>query len=170
MNEVQANPAHVALAQFEKEFPGNFTLVTQNVDNLHESADSKNILHMHGELLKARCVLCENIHHWTESLSPQTRSPCCQKSGSLRPNIVWFGEMPLFMEEIEHALKACDLFVSIGTSGQVYPAAGFVQLAQHCGATTVELNLEPCGPYSTFMHAHYGPATREVAKFFAARN
>ncbi len=164
--EVEANLAHRALASFEEAFEGSFTLVTQNVDNLHEQAGSKNVLHMHGELLKVRCVRSERVFPWDEDLGTHTLCSCCQSPGNLRPHIVWFGEIPFHMKTIEEALLACDLFVSIGTSGHVYPAAGFVQLANRVGAHTVELNLEPSAGESQFADGHYGLATEEVSKFF----
>ncbi|MGB5324492.1 MAG: Sir2 family NAD+-dependent deacetylase [Pseudomonadales bacterium] len=164
---VQCNAAHLALAEFEGRWRGNFTLVTQNVDNLHQRAGSKNVLPMHGELLKARCGACENILAWHENLDAQSRCDQCGAQGSLRPHVVWFGEMPLYMGEIDAALADCSLFVSIGTSGAVYPAAGFTRLAQAAGAETVELNLAPGETATLFDRALYGPATEIVPRFFA---
>lgn len=163
----QPNRAHLALASFEQRFTGDFTLVTQNVDNLHEQAGSRRVLHMHGELFKARCTACQEVFSWNGPIAVDTACPYCKRSGTLRPHIVWFGEMPLFMAEIETALEQCDLFVAIGTSGQVYPAAGFVQLAKAAGAHTVELNLEPSMGASAFAERHLGPATKLVSAFFA---
>lgn len=165
--EAKPNPAHRALADFERHFLGEFTLITQNVDDLHEQAGSRNLLHMHGELLKARCNKTQLIVPWTTDITADTPCPCCGQSRQLRPHIVWFGEMPLFMDQIETALSRCDLFVSIGTSGQVYPAAGFVQMAEAYGAHTVELNLEPSAGRTLFAERHYGPATTTVAAYFA---
>lgn len=167
VNEAKPNPAHLALAEFEAAFPGQFTLVTQNVDNLHEQAGSQNVLHMHGELLKARCVSTGNVHPWQGEITADTACPCCNTSGTLRPHIVWFGEIPLYMDSIEQALVNCDLFLSIGTSGNVYPAAGFVQLAAACGAHTVELNLEPSAGRTLFAEHHYGPASQTVPEFLS---
>lgn len=164
------NLAHLALAEFEREFAGHFTLVTQNVDNLHEQAGSQNVIHMHGELLKARCVFSQQLFEWHQDISLTTPCPCCDKVGALRPHIVWFGEIPLFMDVIERELSQCDLFVAIGTSGNVYPAAGFVQLASAYGAHTVELNLEPSLTRSQFQECHYGRASQTVAEFFARLN
>lgn len=161
------NAGHLALAEFENRFSGEFTLVTQNVDNLHEQAGSERLLHMHGELLKARCCDSQREMAWEMDITTETLCPCCGKKGQLRPHIVWFGEMPFYMDEIENVLSRCDLFVSIGTSGQVYPAAGFVRLAKDCGAHTVELNLEPSVGRSLFDEHHYGPASQTVARFFA---
>jgi NAD-dependent deacetylase len=167
ISEAQPNEAHKALAEFERRFEGDFTLITQNVDDLHERTGSRNLLHMHGELLKARCCHTQKVVPWTADITTETLCPCCHKAGGLRPHIVWFGEIPLHMDEIETALSRCDLFVSIGTSGQVYPAAGFVQLARACGAHTVELNLEPSAGHSSFAESHYGPASRTVMAYFA---
>jgi len=164
--EVHPNAAHTALAAFEKAFAGDFTLVTQNVDNLHQRAGSQNVLAMHGELIKVRCLICDGVFEWLQNLEADTACSLCGKSGSLRPHIVWFGEIPLFMNEIERALAQSDLFVSIGTSGVVYPAAGFQQLATYAGAKTVELNLEPGNIASQFDQAIYGHATRVVPDFF----
>ena len=169
LEEAQPNAAHKALAEFERAFSGRFTLITQNVDNLHEQAGSQNVLHMHGELLKVRCQECLQSITWQTGLNSDTVSPCCNVKGSLRPDIVWFGEIPMHMNHIEQVLEQCDLFISIGTSGQVYPAAGFVQLASFAGAQTVEINLEACGRYSRFDHAIYGPATQVVGNFFDAK-
>ena len=144
---------------------GEFLLVTQNVDNLHERAGSQALSHMHGELLKSRCVNSGLVFDWQQDLGFDSVCRCCQQKGNLRPHIVWFGEMPLGMSQIEAALARCDLFVSIGTSGNVYPAAGFHYLAKQAGATTVELNLDRTG--SVFDEHHYGQATQIVPTFFS---
>ncbi len=157
-NSVHPNPAHQALAKLEQEFDGDFLLVTQNIDNLHEQAGSKNILHMHGEILKMHCKYSEQVFKCEGDLNIEDECPCCGLAGSLRPHIVWFGEMPLYMDEIQVALSQCDLFVSIGTSGNVYPAAGFVQMANHAGAHTIEINLEESVVASAFDTALYGKA------------
>lgn len=167
LTEAEPNPAHRALAEFERRFSGDFMLVTQNVDDLHERAGSRKLLHMHGELLKARCGKTHQVMPWTSDIRSDSLCPCCHQAGVLRPHIVWFGEIPLYMDEIETALSRCDLFVSIGTSGQVYPAAGFVQMASAYGAHTVELNLEPSAGRTLFAEHHYGPASRTVADYFA---
>lgn len=164
----QPNAAHRALAEFERAFAGNFTLITQNIDNLHEQAGSQNVLHMHGELLTIRCGNTGQRYDCRDDVSVQRKCECCQMAGTLRPHVVWFGEMPLYMDEIENALANCDLFVSIGTSGSVYPAAGFYQLAKQHGAHTVELNLEPSHSGSWFDEQRYGPATTVVPEFFVA--
>ena len=156
--EVTANPAHQALAELEKKFEGNFLLVTQNIDNLHEQGGSKNILHMHGEILKMRCKLTDQVFDCADEINTSDICPCCSSQGTLRPHIVWFGEMPIGMEHIYSVLASCDLFISIGTSGNVYPAAGFVQIANQAGAKTLEINLEESEVASNFDEAIYGKA------------
>ena len=162
--EVQPNAAHNFLAKFEHEFPGEFLLVTQNVDNLHERAGSENLLHMHGELLKMRCLNSQRVFDINEDFGINSACSCCRSAGNLRPHIVWFGEMPFYMNEINQALESCDLFVSIGTSGNVYPASGFYQTAKLRRAHTVELNLERTG--STFDEHRYGNASDIVPLYF----
>lgn len=162
---VAPNAAHRALAALEQNFVGEFLLVTQNIDDLHERAASRNLIHMHGELFKARCAACDRVQEWREDIEVATKSPCCGAIGRLRPHVVWFGEMPLQMERIAAMLSICDLFLSIGTSGTVYPAAGFVQEARLAGALTVELNLEPSDGRSLFVERQYGPATQVVPAF-----
>ena len=164
---VRPNPAHDALAEFEARWPGGFMLVTQNIDDLHERAGSRNLVHMHGELLKALCAGCGAIVEWRGDMFVETVCASCGEPGGMRPNVVWFGEMPLEMERIDAALAACGLFVSIGTSGSVYPAAGFVQAAHVAGARTVELNLEPSDGATLFDEAEYGPAGTVVPDWFA---
>ncbi len=161
---VTPNPAHLALATLERRWPGAFLLVTQNVDDLHERAGSRRLIHMHGELFRARCLRCDATHDWKAPLDVTTPCPACRRDGGMRPDIVWFGEMPYEMERIGAALASCGLFISIGTSGSVYPAAGFV--AEVRGrATTVELNLEPSEGFSQFDEAVHGPATQVVPAY-----
>jgi NAD-dependent deacetylase len=161
---VMPNEAHRALAHLERRWPGAFLLVTQNVDDLHERAGSRRLVHMHGELFRARCVRCDTSHPWQEPLHAATLCSTCLLGGGMRPDIVWFGEMPYEMERIEAALARCGLFISIGTSGSVYPAAGFV--AEVCTrAATVELNLEPSEGVSLFEEAVHGPATQVVPAY-----
>jgi NAD-dependent deacetylase len=143
LKEVEPNAAHLALARLDAEWPGELLIVTQNVDDLDERAGAKRVLHMHGELKSAWCLACEARLPWAEPLSGDPPCPSCGTAGKLRPDIVWFGEMPYQMDRIDDALRAADLFVSIGTSGAVYPAAGFVQTARYCGARTLEMNLDP---------------------------
>jgi NAD-dependent deacetylase len=140
---VAPNDAHRALAKLDAEWPGELLIVTQNVDDLHERAGATRVLHMHGELKSAWCLACDARLRWEEDLGDHPPCPACGSAGRLRPDIVWFGEMPYEMERIDRALMAADLFISIGTSGAVYPAAGFVQTARYCGARTLEINLEP---------------------------
>ena len=168
---VRPNAAHRALAELAARWEGDFLLVTQNVDDLHDRAHADippapgfQLLHMHGELLKAECTATGRICDCPGDLAANEPSPFHPR-GRLRPHIVWFGEMPLHIDRIERALAACDLFVSIGTSGAVWPAAGFVQLASHAGARTVELNLEPSLGSRHFDETRYGPATEVVPAF-----
>lgn len=162
---VKPNAAHAALARLERDHPALVTLVTQNIDALHEAAGSENLIHMHGELLKALCALCGARHPWPGDLSQSVHCPACGKRHGMRPDVVWFGEMPYHMEAISEAIAEADLFLSIGTSGNVYPAAGFVALARKAGAHTVELNLEPSEGISYFHDAIHGPATKIVPAY-----
>lgn len=164
---IKPNAAHMALAELEATLGDHFLLVTQNIDNLHERAGNSNVIHMHGELLKVRCATSGQILHWTEDVKPDDRCHCCQFPSRLRPHVVWFGEMPLQMDEIYDALSGADYFVAIGTSGHVYPAAGFVHEAKLQGAHTVELNLEPSQVGSEFEEKVYGPASEVVPAFVA---
>lgn len=162
---VRPNAAHLALAELETGLEakgGRLTLITQNVDDLHERAGSKNILHMHGELLKALCGACGDVREWREDLSIDIACPACERPGAMRPNVVWFGEMPHFMEECLAAIADAQLFVSIGTSGAVYPAAGFVSEARGLGVPATELNLEPSENAHLFTDSRYGPASEIV--------
>jgi NAD-dependent deacetylase len=160
---VQPNPAHRALARLEREWAGELLLVTQNIDDLHERAGSGKLVHMHGELLKTRCLPCGAVIEWRNDLDLDSLCPSCGRRGGLRVDVVWFGEMPYQMERIYEALARCDLFASIGTSGSVYPAAGFVAEARAGGrAHTVELNLEPSEGRSLFHEHRYGPASELV--------
>lgn len=161
LSEVEPNAAHTALAELEHAWKGDFLLITQNVDNLHERAGSQNLLHMHGELAKARCARTQKVVGWTDEMTVDTACPCCNKAGNLRPHIVWFGEVPLEMERIAEALADCDYFMAIGTSGLVYPAAGFCYEAKAYGATTMELTLEPSGN-PAFDCGLQGPASQTV--------
>jgi NAD-dependent deacetylase len=158
LQTVEPNAAHIALAELEKKWEGPVLLVTQNVDDLHERSGSHRLIHMHGELKKARCLHCGSVHEWNGDTGPEGPCPACGKAPALRPHIVWFGEMPLFMETIYTALDDCDLFIAIGTSGNVYPAAGFVQ-ATRPGAQTLELNLEPSLVASNFEKRRQGKAS-----------
>jgi NAD-dependent deacetylase len=170
--EVRPNAAHRALAELAARWEGDFLLVTQNVDDLHDRAHEETppaggfaLIHMHGELLKGRCTRSGVVMDWRDDMAADEASPH-HPQGRMRPHIVWFGEAPLEMERIERALGRCDLFVSIGTSGAVYPAAGFVQAARYAGARTVEINLEPTSGARLFDEGVYGPATQAVPAFF----
>jgi NAD-dependent deacetylase len=197
---VQPNAAHLALARLDAEWPGEVLLVTQNVDDLHERAGVKRLLHMHGELKSGWCLACGERFPWEGPMSPTPFAssevekpvpseaegrgaaervstsldtngetvnvcPCCRSAGRVRPDIVWFGEMPYEMDRIEEALQHCDLFVSIGTSGAVYPAAGFVQTARYCGAHCLEMNLEPSQGSIFFHESRMGPAGKLVPEW-----
>lgn len=153
------NPAHHALARLEQAQPGQVLVVTQNIDNLHERAGSQALIHMHGELLKGRCRLCQAVADVSGDIDGDTPCPACRSSGCLRPHVVWFGEMPLQMDDIHEALSRCTLFVSIGTSGNVYPAAGFVDVANDAGAHTLELNLEASRVRTAFREHREGLAS-----------
>lgn len=161
----QPNAAHASLARLEAHFGEGLTLVTQNVDDLHERAGSQRVVHMHGELLKVRCMSCGEVYVWRDELSIETRCPSCGSDHALRPDVVWFGEFPKFMDEIAVAIAEAELFLSIGTSGSVYPAAGFVGEARSFGVPCVELNLEPSENASVFTDARYGRAS-EIVPFF----
>lgn len=169
LSGVRPNAAHEALARLEREWPGDFLLVTQNVDDLHDRAGSTKLIHMHGELLKVHCEACDTVHGWKAELSTKTICPTCAAPGMMRPHIVWFGEMPLGLDTIERALAAADLFVCIGTSGVVYPAAGFARIAALNGrCKLIEINIDRTGISRDF-HLHFtGPATVEVPKVVAS--
>ncbi len=163
--QAEPNEAHRALARLEAglaERGGSLFLCTQNIDDLHERAGSKGVPHMHGELLKARCTKCGGVVPWREDLNQNSPCPVCSRVGSLRPHVVWFGEMPLEMDAIFDALLGSDLFVAIGTSGSVYPAAGFVSEARGHGIRTCEINLEPSDNARKFDERRYGPASQVV--------
>lgn len=165
MKTVEPNDAHRALARLEHDFTGSVLTITQNIDDLHERAGSKNLIHMHGELGKALCTRCHNRLEWSGPLSAFDNCPNCGHSGCLRPDVVWFGESPYHMDIIEEALVRASLFISIGTSGSVYPAAMFVEEATRSGARTVELNLEPSEISEQFDERLKGPATEIVPEF-----
>ena len=163
-DDVNPNAAHEALAKLEKAFGSNLMLVTQNVDDLHERGGSQSVYHMHGTLLSARCAISQQTFDWSDSFDHTTKCPCCNKV-TLRPDIVWFGEMPMYMEEIYDALSKADVFIAIGTSGNVYPAAGFVQIAKESGAHTIEANLEPGVTNALFDESLTGPASHIVPQW-----
>ena len=154
---VAPNPAHLALARLEEELGEDLLVVTQNVDDLHERAGSQRVVHMHGELLRAWCEACGRRHRWADDLVDSPPCPACGEP-ALRPDVVWFGEVPYELERIDRAVRGCDLFVSVGTSGSVYPAAGYVALAAGSGVRTLELNLEPSEGSRFFDEVRTGPA------------
>ncbi len=166
--EAEPNAAHLALAKLEREHAAPVLVVTQNVDDLHERGGSENVLHMHGEMFKGRCQACGQVAEWRGDMGLDALCGACGKTGVMRPHVVWFGEMPFEMERIYLELAQCDLFLSIGTSGNVYPAAGFVEdVRGHGKAHTVELNLEPSEGHSLFAEQRYGPATEVVPAYVA---
>lgn len=169
---VEPNAAHRALAQLEHEIGDDFLLVTQNIDDLHERAGSRRVLHMHGRLKAARCTECGETTRWETTLVDEPPCPFCSRRG-LRPDVVWFGEVPFGLDEIDLTLRRAGTFVSIGTSGNVYPAAGFAAFARAVGARTVELNLEPSEGADSFVEHRHGLATEVVPawveEFLAAR-
>ena len=158
LKTVEPNAAHQALARLDRTWAGELLLVTQNVDDLHDRAGSQRLLHMHGELNSAWCRACDAHFAFEGEMASGPVCPHCHVPGCLRPDIVWFGEMPYQMERIEAALARCDLFVSIGTSGAVYPAAGFVQTARYHGARTLEMNLDPSEGSFHFHESRMGKA------------
>jgi NAD-dependent deacetylase len=158
IQKAQPNAAHHALAKLDAVWEGNLLIVTQNVDDLHERAGAKRLIHMHGEHLSALCTACDTRNAWRDPLAHRPSCPTCG-APALRPDVVWFGEMPYQMDEIDAAVRNCDLFVSIGTSGAVYPAAGFVRTARYVGAHTLELNLDPSQGSIMFNECRLGPAT-----------
>lgn len=166
---VVPNAAHEALARLEKDYDGEVTVITQNIDPLHELAGSRKVIHMHGREGEARCMNCQKVFATDDDLTPASVCPNCKAVGELRPNIVWFGEMPHHLDEIYEVLERCGLFLAIGTSGEVYPAAGFVLHVRRYRprAHTVEINLEPTGNETMFHEHIYGPATRTVPHYVA---
>ena len=165
LREIEPNAAHRALARLNAQWPGELLIVTQNVDDLHERGGARRVLHMHGELRSAWCLACDGRTRWEEELSSGPACPGCGAAGEMRPDIVWFGEMPYRMDEIDAALMKADLFVSIGTSGAVYPAAGYVQTARYLGARTLEINLEPSQGSLFFEESRIGRAGELVPEW-----
>ncbi len=166
LKDVVPNAAHLAIAELAKKSSGRVTVITQNVDDLHDRVMPEQVIHMHGELKKARCAMTDEVFTWEGDITAETLCPCCKKAGRLRPHIVWFGEIPLHMDLIAHLLSECDLFISIGTSGTVYPAAGFVHTVRtHGRAHTVEINLERSGSYTLFHEQIYGKAGEMLPQF-----
>ena len=162
--DVAPNPAHFALTTLQKKWRGEVIIITQNVDDLHERAGAKNVIHMHGELLKARCQKSGQIFECHQDITSDSICRCCQEKGNLRPDIVWFGEIPYFMNEIEKHTSESELFVAIGTSGLVYPAALLVSWARSAGAQTIEVNLEPTERSQIFHHSYQERAGSLIPK------
>jgi len=162
---VQPNAAHFALARLQRDLEergGVVTLCTQNVDDLHERGGARNVLHMHGEITKARCHDCGATEPYDGDLSVELGCSACGRVGGMRPHVIWFGETPLYYDEISTVLAAAELFVSIGTSGNVYPAAGFVAAARAAAIPTMEINLEPSENAHLFDVRRYGKASEVV--------
>ncbi len=159
-DDVGPNDAHLALADLQNKHAGDVFIITQNVDNLHEMAGSSDVIHMHGELLSLLCAKCDHRFHFTGDSGADTICPNCDHVGQCRPDVVWFGEMPYHMDKIQEILFQTDLFLSIGTSGQVYPAAGFLDQVKRAGAMVGEINLEPTRPEGFYNYTNYGPATK----------
>lgn len=165
LNTVEPNAGHHALARLEREWKGPFLLVTQNVDDLHERAGSEKLIHMHGELRKARCTECSAVFPWLEDLGAETVCPACGKVGCVRPHIVWFGEMPFELDAISAALDKVDMFICVGTSGVVYPAAGFAATAaRRFGCHLIEMNIEATAISRQFQERIIGPVAVELPR------
>ncbi|MEZ5921836.1 MAG: NAD-dependent deacylase [Parvularculaceae bacterium] len=162
LNGVEPNAAHEALGRLEQALGERLTLVTQNVDDLHERGGAARVIHMHGELRRVRCEQCGGVFAWSKDLGVKTPCPQCKNPQGLRPHVVWFGEIPFHLPEIAKAIAEADQFVSIGTSGSVYPAAGFVSEARALGIPCMELNLEPSENAQLFCDARYGRAAEIV--------
>lgn len=160
LSKVSPNPGHRAIARLQLGYPGRVVLVTQNVDDLHERGGSPEVVHLHGELLKARCVGCGAVAECRDDLFPDSACGTC--GDPLRPHIVWFGETPMRLDEVFAALAQCDVFAAVGTSGRVYPAAGFVELAHRAGARCLEFNLEPTATSPLFHETRVGPASETL--------
>ncbi|MFC0281891.1 NAD-dependent deacylase [Falsigemmobacter intermedius] len=161
LRDVAPNAAHEALAKFSAEFPGKILVITQNVDDLHERAGQSGLLHMHGELLSLKCTRCDFRQAFSGESHAEMPCPDCG-AGRLRPDIVFFGEMPYFMDEIQKALSGCEVLIAIGTSGNVYPAAGFAELARHYGAESWLVNLDPPQNHRDFQRFFQGRAGEQV--------
>ncbi len=168
LKSIVPNAAHHALADLEKRWQGEFLLVTQNVDDLHERGGSRKLVHMHGELRQVRCTRCGAVQAWESGdTGTDTSCPACAQRGGIRPHIVWFGEMPLELDRIFAALESAEVFVSIGTSGVVYPAAGFVSTARSAGARCIEINAASTEISPAFHEHRIGPASVEVPRLVA---
>ena len=159
----QPNAAHLALARLAAN--REITLITQNIDDLHERAGSRDVIHMHGSLIESLCTVCSEVQTWKLEMTLSSRCDHCKSVGTIRPNVVWFGEMPYHKERIEEVLLSATQFVSIGTSGSVYPAAGYVAACKQFGIPTLEINLEPSDNAFLFDGGEYGLATESVPRW-----
>lgn len=164
-SDIKPNAAHLALAELEAQWQGHVHIVTQNIDDLHSRAGNKNLIHMHGELLRMFCTSCREKDTIDKNLNQNESCRFFDEKDVLRPDIAWFGEIPYDMGRIHELLMECELFLSIGTSGNVYPAAGFVRTARQAGAHTIELNLEETLIANNFHEHIHGPATKTVRDF-----
>lgn len=167
LKTARPNAAHEAIAKLQREHPGEVVLITQNVDDLHERGGSPSVIHMHGELRSARCEACATVHRWDENLDEDTICAACALPGFMRPHIVWFGEMPFHMDEIPAVVARADVFIAVGTSGQVFPAAAFVHMAAEVGARTIEVNVDTTTASDAFQEHRTGPAGVEVVRLVA---
>ncbi|MEM1278280.1 MAG: NAD-dependent deacylase [Pseudomonadota bacterium] len=167
-SDAAPNAAHYALARLAREFDGKVALITQNIDDLHERGGSPEVIHMHGELMRALCASCSHQWDWRGSMRLSDPCPACSAKGAVRPDVVWFGEMPYHMERIIELVGTATLFVAIGTSGAVYPAAGFVTEARAAGIETLEINLEPSDVAGQFDRRILGPASETVPTWVAS--
>ena len=163
--KAKPNKAHLAITRLQKEYDANISVVTQNVDTLHEKAGNQNIYHIHGQINQAVCLNCGKILETFGDVDTETVCPHCHIAGMMKPNIVFFGENLLCMDKVDRLLSECDLFLSIGTSGVVFPAASFVQIAKYNNAKTYEFNLEPTSNNYYFDHHVYGPAGTTLPAF-----
>ncbi len=162
------NDAHLAITKLQQNYDGEVYIVTQNIDTLHEKAKNKNIYHIHGQINQIVCMNCGNIYETWGDVTSESICCNCNLMGTLKPNIVFFGEYPLYMDKIENLLRICDLFISVGTSGVVYPAAGFVQTAKYYGVDTIEINLEPTSNNLYFDKHIVGKAGVELPRLVEA--
>jgi len=165
LNAAKPNPAHLSVTRLQQEYPAKVSVVTQNVDTLHEKAGTQNIYHIHGQINQAVCLNCGHILETFSDVDTETACPHCQIAGMMKPNIVFFGENLLYMDEVDRLLRQCDLFISVGTSGVVFPAANFVQIAKYYGAKTYEFNLETTSNNVYFDHHIYGKAGETLPRF-----
>lgn len=165
IQKAKPNPAHLAITKLQQQYPGTVSIITQNVDTLHEKAGNNNVYHIHGQINQAVCLNCGHILETFGDVDTETVCPQCSVMGMMKPNIVFFGENLLCMDEVERLLRSCDLFLSVGTSGIVFPAAAFVQTAKYDGADTCEFTLEPTANNFYFDRHIYGPAGQTLPPF-----